>query len=88
MKGDQRVPASPVGRCDAPTLIRAGCTQILLPGKGKRPPIAALRRASGECWLNFAYKPELRNESPKAQNLWRTEYRNERARRIDKKKYW
>jgi cytochrome c peroxidase len=36
MNGNPRVPASPGGRSDAPTVIVPGCAQILLPGKGKR----------------------------------------------------
>jgi hypothetical protein len=52
MNGIPRVPASPRGRFDAPTVIGAGCAQILLPGKGKRPTIALSRRASGECRFN------------------------------------
>jgi hypothetical protein len=42
MNGNPRVPASPGGRSDAPTVIGAGCAQILLPGKGKRPTIALI----------------------------------------------
>ena len=40
MNGNPRAPASPGGRSDAPTVIGAGCAQILLPGKGMRPTIA------------------------------------------------
>src|SRR5882757_10908088 len=40
MNGNPPVPASPSGRSDAPTVIGAGCAQILLPGKGERPTIA------------------------------------------------
>jgi hypothetical protein len=42
MNGNPRVPASPGGRSDAPTVIGAGCAQILLPGEGKRPTIALI----------------------------------------------
>jgi len=40
MNGNPQVPASSGGRSDAPTVIGAGCAQILLPGKGMRPTIA------------------------------------------------
>ena len=36
MNGNPPVPASPGGRSHTPTVIGAGCAQILLPGKGKR----------------------------------------------------
>jgi hypothetical protein len=39
MNRNPRVPASAGGRSDAPTVIGAGCAQILLPGGGKRPSI-------------------------------------------------
>jgi hypothetical protein len=42
MNGNPPVPASPGGRSDAPTVIGAGCAQILLPGEGKRPTIALI----------------------------------------------
>jgi hypothetical protein len=42
MDGNPPVPASPGGRSDAPTVIGAGCAQILLPGEGKRPTIALI----------------------------------------------
>jgi hypothetical protein len=42
MTGNPRVPASPGGRSVAPTVIGAGCAQIFLPGKGKRPTIALI----------------------------------------------
>src|SRR5947207_6290525 len=47
MSGNPRVPASPGGRSDAPTVIGAGCAQILLSGKGKSQLSSASRRASG-----------------------------------------
>jgi uncharacterized membrane protein len=42
MNGNPRVPASPGGRSDAPTVIGDGCAQILLPRKGKRPTIVRI----------------------------------------------
>src|SRR5205814_5021118 len=46
MSGNPRVPASPGGRSDAPTVIGAGCAQILFSGKGESQPSSLSRRAS------------------------------------------
>jgi hypothetical protein len=44
MNGNPRVPALLGGRSDAPTVIGAGCAQILLPGKGERRNMAPITR--------------------------------------------
>ncbi len=75
MNGNPRVPASPSGRSDAPTVIGAGFAQILLPGKAKRPTIALSRRASGECRIRIF--PDFRGSKKllsarKGNSVWST----------------